>query len=73
MLLVNGRVDQLQDEDVLYDLYRTRGISMILIANQETELFTRLDDRLVSRLHAATRIRFEKYELEELVSILEDC
>lgn len=71
-VVILDEVDQLQDERVLYDLYQTRGISMILIANQEAELFSRLDSRLVSRLHAATRIRFEKYNLEELVSILGD-
>ena len=71
-VVILDEVDQLHDEDVLYDLYRTRGISMVLIANQEEELFGRLDDRLVSRLHGATRIRFEKYDLDELVSILED-
>ncbi|RJT07521.1 Cdc6/Cdc18 family protein [Halococcus sp. IIIV-5B] len=71
-VVILDEVDQLHDDDLLYDLYRTVGISMILIANREEELFARLDNRLVSRLHAATRIRFEKYELNELVSILED-
>lgn len=71
-VVILDEVDQLQDEGVLYDLYRTRGISMMPIANQEEQLFTRLDDRLVSRLHGSTRIRFEKYSRNELVSILED-
>ena len=71
-VVILDEVDQLHDEDVLYDLYRTRGISMVLIANQEEGLFGRLDDRLVSRLRSSTRIRFEKYDLDELVSILED-
>ncbi|WP_049996188.1 Cdc6/Cdc18 family protein [Halococcus sediminicola] len=71
-VVILDEVDQLQDEDVLYDLYRMRGVSMILIANQEEELFSSLDDRLVSRLRGSTRIRFEKYDLDELVSILED-
>jgi orc1/cdc6 family replication initiation protein len=71
-VVILDEVDQLQDEDVLYDLYRTAGISMLLIANREDELFARLDNRLVSRLHASRRIRFEKYDLDELVSILAD-
>lgn len=71
-VVILDEVDQLHDNDLLYDLYRTVGISMILIANREEELFTRLDNRLVSRLHASKRIRFEKYELDELVAILED-
>ena len=65
-------VDQLEDTDVLYDLYRTPGLTMVLVANGEEELFSRLDDRLVSRLQTATRVHFEKYTLDELVSILED-
>ena len=71
-VVILDEVDQLQDHDLLYDLYRTVGVSMVLIANSEEELFARLDSRLVSRLHASTRIRFEKYELDELVSILHD-
>jgi orc1/cdc6 family replication initiation protein len=71
-IVILDEVDQLHDDDLLYDLYRTAGISMILIANREEELFAQLDNRLVSRLHASRRIRFEKYDLDELVSILED-
>ncbi|WP_273837121.1 Cdc6/Cdc18 family protein [Halococcus sp. PRR34] len=71
-VVILDEVDQLHDDDLLYDLYRTAGISMILIANREEELFAQLDNRLVSRLHASRRIRFEKYELDELVAILED-
>ena len=71
-IVILDEVDQLHDDDLLYDLYRTAGISMILIANREEELFAQLDNRLVSRLHASRRIRFEKYDLDELVAILED-
>ena len=71
-VVILDEVDQLQDKDVLYDLYRLRNISMVLIANREEELFSPLDGRLVSRLRGSTRIRFEKYDLDELVSILED-
>jgi orc1/cdc6 family replication initiation protein len=71
-VVILDEVDQLEDTDVLYDLYRTPGLTMVLIANGEEELFSRLDDRLVSRLQTATRVRFEKYGLNEIVSILED-
>jgi orc1/cdc6 family replication initiation protein len=71
-VVVLDEVDQLQDKRLLYDLYRTRGISMVLVANRETELFSQLDDRLTSRLHGSTRIHFDKYGLDELVSILAD-
>ncbi|MFC4357766.1 Cdc6/Cdc18 family protein [Halobium salinum] len=69
-VVILDEVDQLEDKSVLYDLYRTRGITMVLIANREEELFATLDERLTSRLHSCVRIQFEKYHLDELVSIL---
>lgn len=71
-VVILDEVDQLQDGSVIYDLYRMRGISMILIANREEELYAQLDDRLVSRLRGSVQVTFEKYDLEELVAILED-
>jgi orc1/cdc6 family replication initiation protein len=71
-VVILDEVDQLEDTGVLYDLYRTPGLTMVLVANAEEELFSRLDDRLVSRLQTVTRVHFEKYGLDELVSILED-
>ena len=64
-------VDQLEEKNVLYDLYRARNISLILIANREEELFAQLDDRLTSRFHSSERVQFDKYRLDELVSILD--
>lgn len=71
-VIILDEVDQHEDTSVLYDLYRVREVSMVLIANREVELFTRLDDRVASRLTAATRIHFDRYDVGELVSILED-
>jgi orc1/cdc6 family replication initiation protein len=70
-IVVLDEVDQLEDTKVLYDLYTIRGISMILIANREEDLFNKLDDRLVSRLHSSRRIRFSKYTIDELVAIMQ--
>ncbi|WP_458209291.1 Cdc6/Cdc18 family protein [Haladaptatus sp. NG-SE-30] len=69
-VVILDEVDQLEDKSVLYDLYRMRNVSMILITNREEELFTQLDGRLTSRLQTCVRIPFEKYHLDELVSIL---
>ncbi len=44
---------------------------MVLIANREEELFSQLEDPLMSRLHSCVRIQFDKYHLKELVAILE--
>jgi orc1/cdc6 family replication initiation protein len=71
-VVVLDEVDQLEEKEVLYDLHRTNGLSMVLIANREEELFSELSERLVSRLHTSTRIHFDRYGTDELVGILED-
>lgn len=70
-VVILDEVDQLEDENVLYDLYQTHNVSMVMLANREKDLFSQLDGRLTSRLQTCTRIPFEKYHLDELVSILE--
>jgi orc1/cdc6 family replication initiation protein len=70
-VVILDEVDQLEDKRVLYELYRTHGLTMVLIANQEQELFEPLNNRLTSRLRTATRIHFDRYSLDELVGILE--
>lgn len=65
-------VDQLVEKGVLYDLHRTRGLLLVLVATSEEELFAALDERVASRLTAATRIHFDRYGSDELVGILED-
>ena len=69
-VVILDEVDQLEDKSVLYDLYRVPRITTVLIANREQELFSQLDDRLTSRLQTCVRISFDKYPLDELVSIL---
>jgi orc1/cdc6 family replication initiation protein len=71
VVVILDEVDQLDDKRVLYDLYHTPQITMILITNREHDLFSQLDDRLSSRLHPCVRLSFEKYHLDEVVAILE--
>lgn len=71
-VVILDEVDQLIETDVLYALCRARGLDLILIANREADLFSQLDDRVVSRLQTATRIRFDAYDTAALVAILED-
>lgn len=71
-IVILDEVDQLEDTDLLYDLYRNRSVSLILIANSEEEVFSVVDDRVHSRLQTCDRIRFDRYRLDELVTILED-
>ena len=72
LVVILDEADQLQDEDVIADLYRTRNVSTVLVANREEEFFAPLDSRLVSRLRGSVRVRFERYSLDELVAILND-
>jgi len=71
-VVILDEVDQLQDKKLLYDLHRISGLTMILIANREEDVFSSLDERLYSRLQNCPRIRFNHYDLSELASILQD-
>lgn len=71
-VVILDEVDQLQDKDVLYDLHRTRNLTMILIANRQEDVFSFLDERLRSRLQSCVRINFGQYNQSELVAILHD-
>lgn len=63
-------VDRLADVDVLYDLYHVPSLTVVLIANRETALFTDLPARISSRLRVGYRIAFDPYDVDELVDIL---
>lgn len=65
-------VDQLTEKKVLYDLHHVSGLSVVLIANAEEELFSVLEERVASRFKTATRIHFDRYGTRELIGILED-
>jgi orc1/cdc6 family replication initiation protein len=69
-VVILDEVDQLEDKRVLYELYRTQSLTMILIANREKDLFEPLNARLTSRLQTAARIAFNRYSVDELVAIL---
>lgn len=71
-VVVLDEVDQLEDKDVLYDLYDVQGVELVLIANSDDGLFASFNERVASRLRTATRIRFTPYSTSELVAILED-
>ena len=53
-VVILDEVDRLEDKSILYDLYRIPEITMVIIANDETQLFADRNDRLNSRLNAST-------------------
>lgn len=71
-VVILDEADQLDDVSVLYDLYRIPNLHFILIANREEALFSRLNQRLTSRLHTGIRIQCDPYSPDALVAILED-
>lgn len=72
IVAILDEVDQLEETAALYDLHRLPHVSLVLIANREEELFASFDDRVRSRLRAGTRVQFDRYGTDELVSILEE-
>lgn len=69
-VVILDEVDQLEDPGVLYDLHSLPQFALICIANREEGLFSRLDDRLVSRLRSSEHVQLDKYHDDQLVDIL---
>jgi len=69
-VVILDEVDQLEDPSVIYDLHSLPQFAIICIANKEEELFSRVDDRLVSRLHSSEHVQMDKYHDEQLFDIL---
>ena len=69
-VVILDEVDQLEDPSLLYDLHSLPQFAIICIANDEEQLFSRVDDRLVSRLRSSEHVRMDKYHDEQLYDIL---
>jgi len=70
VVVILDEVDQLVEVDALYDLYELPHVEMVLVSNTEEQVFAGLDDRLHSRLRAATRVGFDRYGTDALAAIL---
>ncbi len=71
-IVVLDEVDQLEDRDVLRELYGLPHLTMVLIANRAADVVGTLDERLQSRLRSSERIHFDAYTHDALISILSD-
>ncbi|WP_096396345.1 Cdc6/Cdc18 family protein [Halorubrum trapanicum] len=69
-VVILDEVDQLEDPSLIYDLHSMEQFAVVCIANKEEELFSRVDDRLVSRLRSSEHVRMDKYHDEQLYDIL---
>lgn len=70
-VVILDEADQIEDENVLYDMTRYNRTGLIMIANQEN-VFYNLDQRIRSSLSSRKNIRFRAYTEEELMDILRD-
>ena len=70
-VVILDEVDQLEDPSIIYNLHSLPQFALICIANAEEELFSRVDDRLVSRLRSSEHVRMDKYHDEQLYDILQ--
>lgn len=52
-MVILDEVDQLEDSRIIYDLHNLPQFAIICIANKEEELFSRVNERLISRLRSA--------------------
>jgi orc1/cdc6 family replication initiation protein len=69
-VVILDEVDQLEDPSLIYDLHSLPQFAIICIANNEEELFGRVDDRLVSRLRSSEHVRMDKYRDKQIYDIL---
>jgi orc1/cdc6 family replication initiation protein len=69
-VVILDEADQLEDPSVIYDLHSLPQFAVICIANEEEQLFSRVDDRLVSRLRSSEHVRMDRYHDEQLFDIL---
>jgi len=71
-IIILDEVDQLEDKSLLKELYAIPEVTMVMIANQERDVYHALDERLQSRIRASVTIPFDRYTDDELIQILDD-
>ena len=71
-VVILDEVDQVDDADILRELYGIPHVTTICIANRERDVVGPLDERLRSRLRSSVTVEFDAYTDEALVAILAD-
>lgn len=71
IVVVVDEIDQLTNEEVLFELSRFRKVGLIMISNRR-DVFAHLDDRVRSRFSEKDELKFSPYSSEEMFDILED-
>lgn len=68
-VVILDEVDQLNEDETLYELSRFNNIGIIFIAN-DPKVFAHFEERVRSRLTGISKIRFKRYSNDQLVDIL---
>lgn len=70
-IITIDEVDQIADDDILFELSRFKKAGIIMIANNPNML-AHFDERIRSRFSGLKKVRFKRYTAEELFDILQD-
>jgi orc1/cdc6 family replication initiation protein len=68
-VIVVDEVDQVTDDEVLFELSKLRNTGIIMIAN-DANVFGHFDRRVRSRLSGVRKVHFRSYNADQLVEIL---
>ncbi|WP_414837412.1 Cdc6/Cdc18 family protein [Candidatus Nanosalina sp. VS9-1] len=68
-IIIIDEVDQITEDEVLYELSRFQKAGIIFIAN-DANTFSHFEDRVRSRISGVNRIRFKRYSKQQLTDIL---
>jgi orc1/cdc6 family replication initiation protein len=69
-VLIVDEVDQIQDDQTIYELSKLVEAGVIYISNQG-DVFSGFGERVESRMTKVDKIRFERYSAQELADILQ--
>ena len=70
-VVVLDEADQLDEPEVIYDLYEEPSLAVVITANTKTDVLVGLDERIQSRLRTFIDVEFDPYTAGELTPILE--
>lgn len=70
-VVVLDEADQLAEPEVLYDLYESPNLAVVVTANDRAGVAAGLDERIQSRLRTFREVDFDPYTAPELDVILE--
>ncbi|QCC57286.1 Cdc6/Cdc18 family protein [Natrinema thermotolerans] len=71
VVVILDEADQIEDDQILYELHESPRVTPLLIANDYAETLSGLEMRVESRVSGYAPIEFQKYDGDQLATILE--